>query len=162
MVKLITQFSALSLAVMAPIVSAVDILLRVHAYQVNYDWKYDVPIGKCLNTTTSDSWTGFNDNVTRSQIQTPGPVVYAIITLKMSVSSYCSVAAMLNWTGFLDTMTSSHRFFVLRVLKIDEKTQWNLSVHLLMKKALFVKTEWFKIRRSAVFNPVIGMTIHVP
>lgn len=66
MATLITKFVALSLVFIAPIVSAVDIQLCDDAYYVNCDWKYDVPIGKCLNSMASDGWAGFNDDVVSS------------------------------------------------------------------------------------------------
>ncbi|KAK0221222.1 hypothetical protein EDD85DRAFT_1028422 [Armillaria nabsnona] len=70
MATLITKFAALSLILIAPLVSAVDIQLCDDAYYVNCDWKYDVPIGKCLNSMTSDGWAGFNDDVVSSYNQT--------------------------------------------------------------------------------------------
>lgn len=66
MVQLTSKFAALSLVVLTPIVAAVDIRLCDHAYFVGCDWKYDVPIGKCLNSTASTGWSGFNDNVVSS------------------------------------------------------------------------------------------------
>ncbi|SJK99657.1 uncharacterized protein ARMOST_02965 [Armillaria ostoyae] len=70
MIKLTSKFAALSLAVLMPIVAAVDIRLCDHAYYVGCDWKYNVPIGKCLNSTASAGWSGFNDNVVSSYNQT--------------------------------------------------------------------------------------------
>ncbi|KAK0468851.1 hypothetical protein IW261DRAFT_1517161 [Armillaria novae-zelandiae] len=72
MVKLITKFAALSLAFLAPIVSAVDIQLCDDAYYVNCDWKYNVPIGRCLNGMASEEygWAGFNDSAVSSYNQT--------------------------------------------------------------------------------------------
>ncbi|KAK0488136.1 hypothetical protein EDD18DRAFT_1359814 [Armillaria luteobubalina] len=66
MVKLFTKFSVLSLAIIAPIVSAIDIQLCDDAYYINCDWKYHVPIGKCLNSMVSDGWAGFTDNITNT------------------------------------------------------------------------------------------------
>ncbi|KAK0493924.1 hypothetical protein EDD18DRAFT_1176900 [Armillaria luteobubalina] len=70
MVKLTSKFATLSLAVLTPIVAAVDIRLCDHAYYVGCSWKYDVPIGRCLNSTASAGWAGFNDNVVSSYNQT--------------------------------------------------------------------------------------------
>ncbi|KAG7441020.1 uncharacterized protein BT62DRAFT_923603 [Guyanagaster necrorhizus] len=66
MVKLVTKFAALSFTVFASIASAVDIQLCINAYYDNCDWKYDVPIGKCLNMVTL-ALTGLLDTTTSSR-----------------------------------------------------------------------------------------------
>ncbi|KAK0446995.1 uncharacterized protein EV420DRAFT_1569297 [Desarmillaria tabescens] len=110
MVKLTSKFAALSLAVITPIISAVDIRLCDDAYYVNCDWKYDVPTGKCLNTTASDGWTGFTDNAVSSYNQTNTGscgVCYYYADDDCFDLLFSSGDASLNWfAGYNDQLSS--------------------------------------------------------
>ncbi|SJL11713.1 uncharacterized protein ARMOST_15121 [Armillaria ostoyae] len=70
MAKLTFKFAALTLAVLAPVASAIDIMLCDEAYFNSCTWNYNVPTGECLNTGASAGWNGFHNDAVSSYRQT--------------------------------------------------------------------------------------------
>ncbi len=66
MAKLTFKFAALALAVLAPVASAIDIMLCDEAYFNSCTWNYNVPTGECLNTGASAGWNGFHNDAVSS------------------------------------------------------------------------------------------------
>ncbi|KAK0438958.1 hypothetical protein EV421DRAFT_1822430 [Armillaria borealis] len=69
MAKLTFKFAALALAVLAPVASAIDIMLCDEAYFNSCTWNYNVPTGECLNTGASAGWNGFHNDAVSSYRQ---------------------------------------------------------------------------------------------